>query len=155
MEMQIDDREMQQFAVELGKIAVDYPKESKKFLKAEAKKLRKATVGMMNTKVGRKTGNLRKGIKSGKVYAYKSKDNLSVRVYGGKPSYHAHLIDRGHDIVTPYRWKNKARKHGGGVKKGRARAFPFFQPAAEGFQREFEKDCEDYIDDLLLGRLGK
>lgn len=153
--MEIDDRELQKLAIGLGKVAEDYQKESRKFLKEEAKKLRKETIGMMSSKVGKKTGNLRKGIKSGKVYSYKSKDNLSVRVYGGKPAYHAHLIDRGHDIVTPYRWKNKARKHGGGAKKGRARAFPFFQPATEGFQREFEKDCEDYLDSLILGRLGK
>ena len=153
--MDIDNRELLEFADELVEIVNDYPKEAKKFLKKEARDLRKSTVTEMNRKVGKKTGNLRKGIKMGQVYRYRENDNLSVRVYGGKPAHHAHLIDRGHKIVTPYRWRKKPRKHGGGAVTGRARAFPFFEPAGEKFEDKFREDCQEFLDDLIIGGIGK
>ena len=121
-------------------------------MKNEAKELKKVTVQEMNSKVGKKTGNLRKGIKAGKVYHYKG--NLAVRVYGGKPAHHAHLIDRGHRIVTPRKWRGKIRNLGG-KEKGRARAFPFFEPSAKNFESKFEKDCEEFLDNLIIGRVEK
>ena len=151
----MNNRELIEFADELAEIAEDYPKETKKFLKKEAVELRKKTVAEMDSQVGRKTGNLRKGIKAGKVYRYRENDNLSVRVYGGKPAHHAHLIDRGHRIVVPHNWRRKPRKRGGGEVKGRAKAFPFFQPAGEKFEDEFKNDCQEFLDDLIIGRIGK
>ena len=153
--MDIDNRKLLEFTDELAEIASDYPKDAKKFLKREARDLRKVTVAEMNRQVGRKTGNLRKGIKDGQVYRYRGNDNLSVRVYGGKPAHHAHLIDRGHRIVVPHNWRKKPRKSGGGVEKGRAKAFPFFKPAAEKFEDKFQTDCQEFLDDLIIGGVGK
>ena len=151
----IDNRELIEFADGLAEIVNDYPKEAKKFLKDEARELRKLTVTEMSRQVKRRKGNLRKGIKAGRVYRYRENDNLSIRVYAGKPAYHAHLIDRGHRIVTPHNWRKKPRISGGGEVKGRAKARPFFKPAGEKFEDKFREDCQKFLDDLIIGGIGK
>lgn len=153
--MDIDNRELLEFADGLVEIVNDYPKEAKKFLKDEAKELRKITANEMSRQVKRRTGHLRRGIKTGRVYRYRENDNLSIRVYAGKPAYHAHLIDRGHKIVVPYNWKKKPRISGGGEVKGKAKARPFFKPAAEKFEDKFKNDCQEFLDNLIIGRIGK
>ena len=73
-----------------------YPKEAKKMLRKQGsvgrKKLRENTKSV----TGKKTGNLLKGIKHGKVYQYKNGD-FQIRVKNTAP--HAHLIEYGHSNI--------------------------------------------------------
>lgn len=127
--------DLDDFAKDLLAAAMDLQtgKYAKQFLRKEGSKLRKKTVNKAKSKVNKRSGNLFKAIKRGKVYKYDG--DLAVRVHGGK---HTHLINNGHRIVD----KN-GNEHG--FKEG----IHFFESAEEDFGDEYEKDCLELIDDLL------
>jgi hypothetical protein len=110
------------------------PKESKKFLRTEGTKLRKATLSKAKEKVKKKTGRYYKSIKRGKVYNYDGA--LSIRCYSSAP--HAHLIEKGHRLV------NKDGQEIGWV-DGRH----VFEETEEEFKGTYYNDCEDFIDEVL------
>ncbi|WP_244833375.1 HK97 gp10 family phage protein [Clostridium sp. BJN0001] len=158
----IDTSDLDDFAKNL----LDYsnseqPKKSKKFLQKEGNKLRKKTLSKAKSLTTKHTGNYYKGIKRGKVYHYKSKENNSVRVYGGSP--HAHLIEYGHrEVLNPTKEGDKAANIGGNnfakaVKEGKGigtqigfvEGLHVFEKAGKEFGSEFNKDCEDYAEDML------
>lgn len=116
----------------------EMPKQSKKFLQQEGNKLRRATLSKAKTLTNKVTGNYYKGIKRGKVYHYRDKNNNSVRVYGGSP--HAHLIEYGHRKVS----KN-------GVETGFVEGKYVFEKAKTEFESEFNSDCEKFAEDILEG----
>jgi hypothetical protein len=119
-----------------------YPKETKKFIKDEAKKLTKKTQAIAGdiVKTTGKNGNksYHKQFKTGKTYKYYG-DDICCRAYNSSP--HAHLIENGH--------KNKD----GSFTLGR---YPF-KIAQTEFKGEFEKDCDtflgQYVDDTVNGKL--
>lgn len=113
----------------------DMPKKNKKFMQSEGNKLRKKTLTKAKSLTNKKTGNYYKGIKRGKVYHYRDKNNNSVRVYGGSP--HAHLIEYPHRIIV------------NGVEKGMSKGKYVFEKSAKEFESEFNKDCENYAEDIL------
>lgn len=113
----------------------DMPKKSKKFMQNEGNKLKKKTLTKAKSLTKKKTGNYYKGIKRGKVYHYRDKNNNSVRVYGG--SSHAHLIEYPHRIIID------------GVEKGMTEGKYVFEKAAKEFEPEFNEDCEDFSEDIL------
>ena len=123
-------------AIEL--IRKNYPKEVKKFMQSEGTKLKNKTVKKARTAVGKKTGNYEKGIKRGKYYKYAPTGADSIRVYSGKPAHHGHLIEYGHDMVTP-----------GGKKVGRVQGYHIFKNAADEFEDRYEKDSEKFADKIL------
>lgn len=132
----IDTSDIDDFAKSLLEFAnSDMPKQSKKFLQKEGNKLRKKTLAKAKSLTNKKTGNYYKGIKRGKVYHYRYKNNNSVRVYGGSP--HAHLIEYPHRIIV------------NGVEKGMTDGKYVFEKAAREFEPEFNKDCEDFAEDIL------
>lgn len=113
----------------------DMPKKSKKFMQNEGNKLKKMTLTKAKSLTKKKTGNYYKGIKRGKVYHYRDKNNNSVRVYGG--SSHAHLIEYGHrQIVDEKEVGFVEGKH-------------VFEKAKNEFESEFNSDCEDFAEDIL------
>lgn len=112
----------------------EYPKQVKSFLQKEGNKLRKITVAKAKSKVKKKTGNYLRGIKRGKVYKYLG-DEDTVRVYGGN---HAHLIEKGHRIVTK-----------DGREVGFAKGYDVFQEAEEEFENPYFSDMESFIDDFI------
>lgn len=131
--------ELDRYAREILKIAQnDMPRETKKFIRTEGRKLRTATRKKARKRVKKKTGNYLKGIKSGKAYIYRGNGGLSIRVYAGKPAYHGHLIEYGHII------KNKK----GGPELGFVRGFNVFDEAGKEFQSEFFSDTEKFIDEI-------
>ena len=81
-------------------VAKTYPKEVKKFMQSEGTKLKNRTVKTAKSTVGEKTGNYLKGIKRGKHYKYSGNGADSIRVYSGRPAYHGHLVEYGHEMVT-------------------------------------------------------
>lgn len=135
-----DTRELTKFQRELIDIAQKkMPKESKTFLRTQGKKLRKETLAAAKSSgIKKKTGNLYKGIKTGKVYTFKSNGGLSIRVYGGNPGYHIHLLEYGHRQVT------KDGKEVGFVKGKK-----FFEKAAKQFESVHYDDVQKFLDAAL------
>jgi hypothetical protein len=114
------------------------PKESKKFLKTEGGKLRKLTLQKAKQSVKKGQGNLFKGIKVGKVYIYKGNGGQSIRVYGGKPAYHMHLLEHGHRQVTE-----------DGKEIGFVKGSHFFEAAAKEFEEQYHSDVQDFVDVIV------
>ncbi|CAI3699786.1 conserved hypothetical protein [Clostridium neonatale] len=119
----------------LGYANSDMPKKSKKFMQNEGNKLKKRTLAEAKSLTKKKTGNYYKGIKRGKVYHYRDKNNNSVRVYGGSP--HAHLIEYGHRQIVD------------GKEVGFVEGKHVFEKAKNEFESEFNSDCEDFAEDIL------
>lgn len=120
---------------DLDRLTKSSDKEVKKFLKKEAKQLKKKTVDTAKTRVRKQTGSYLKGIKDGKLYEFEG--SYACRVYSGVP--HAHLIEEGHRIV-------KGKKGG---ELGRVRGKFIFRDTAVAFTKEFEKDSEEMIEELF------
>ena len=114
------------------------PKETSKFLRNEGNKLKRTTLKKAKIKTKKHSGNYYKGIKRGKVYKYRGNGGTSIRVYAGKPAYHAHLLEYGHVI----------RKEKGGEELGFVPGLHIFAESGEEFAPEFEKDTEKFIDEM-------
>ena len=119
----------------MDEIVEKLPREADKFLRKEARKLKKETSARARSKIKKKTGNYIKGIKTGKPYKYKGKDK-SIRVYNSAP--HAHLIEDGHVQID----KN-------GKSHGFVEGKHIFEDSQRKFNKTFFKDCEDFVDELL------
>ncbi len=119
-----------------------YPKEVKKFMQSEGNKLKRKTLELAKFNVGEETGNLFKGIKRGKVYKHRETGADSVRVYGGAPANHVHLIEYGHKMLD----HNKKL-----VKNGRSfvNGYHIFKMAADEFESKYDKDCDKFADKII------
>ena len=137
--MKFDFKELTDFEEELLSLAQEFKngKEAKKFLRNSGNKLKRRTVKHAKSSVKKKTGNLFKGIKRGKVYKYAPTGAFAVRVYAGKPAYHAHLVDRGHRLVR------------NGKEIGFVRGKHFFEKGAKEYESEFPKDVDKFLDNML------
>ena len=125
-------------------IEENYPKDIKRFMKKEGNKLKKKTLGtVQSSTLGKITGNYEKGIKRGKPYKYDGNGADSIRVYSNAP--HAHLIEYGHEIVHSGggRMKKEKRKEQYGT-GNYTRAFQLFRRAADEFESTYETDCEKF-----------
>lgn len=137
--MKIDLRELTKFEEDLLNTAhdLDKGKHTKKFLRSTGNKLKRRTLKHAKASVKPVTGNLFKGIKRGRPYKYRGDGAWSVRVYAGKPAYHAHLVDRGHRLVI----KGKEIK----FIKGKH----FFESGAKEYEPQFYDDTQNFIDKML------
>ena len=145
----LDISQLDDFSKELLKLATKTkPTETRKFLQTEGNKFRKEIVKTAKSRVKERTGNYIKGIKRGKVYKWQ-RDATAVRVYhrngkgqrlknGDMPAPHAHLIEFGHRIVD----KNGNEK---GFKKGKN----VYRDASKNYEKEFLRNCETFIDDVI------
>lgn len=113
---------------------LDNGKEVKKHLRKEGSKLSRRQKSQIKKLVKKKTGNLLKGAKRGKVY--KNKGEWTVRAYNSSP--HGHLIDKGHRIVD----KN-------GVEKGFKTGVNFLEKAEKDFADDYHADTQNFIDKML------
>lgn len=113
---------------------LDNGKEVKKYLRKEGSKLSRRQKSQIKKLVKKKTGNLLKGAKRGKVY--KNKGKWTVRAYNSSP--HGHLIDKGHRIVD----KN-------GVEKGFKTGVNFLEKAEKDFEDDYHADTQNFIDKML------
>ena len=112
------------------------PKETKKFIRKEGTQLKKLTVKNAKANVKKKTGTYFKSIKKGKLYMYQGNGGTSIRVYSSAP--HAHLIEKGHRIVTP-----------GGTEKGFKPGYHIFDNSRAEFENTFYGDIEKLIDNVI------
>lgn len=137
--MEFDFKELTDFEEELLNLAQEFKsgKEAKKFLRRTGNKLQRRTLKHAKSSVNKKTGNLYKGIKRGKVYKYGPTGAFAVRVYAGKPAYHAHLVDKGHRIVVD------------GKEVGFVKGKHFFEAGAKEYEPQYYEDVEKFLDDML------
>lgn len=134
-----DISELTNFDKNLLKLAHEkMPKESKKFLQSQGTKLRNLTLAKARQRVKKNKGNLYKGIKKGKVYTFKGNGGQSIRVYGGKPAYHIHLLEYGHRKVSK-----------DGEELGFVKGAHFFEDAAKEFPETHYKDLQAFLDETL------
>ena len=128
----------------LAKVKDEFPKETKDFLQAEAKKLQKIAVSTAKTLVKTKTGNYLNGYKTGgkgkkrggfrigNVYQYGGSlsSDTCIRVYNN--AHHAHLIETGH------------KTQNGGYVQGKH----VLETSEKQFMPDFTKDCADFLEDF-------
>lgn len=131
-------REFQEACVNMA--THDFPQITKKFMKAEAKKLKKHMVDKAKSTVGKVTGNYYKGFKAGKkVYPY-SDAEYNVRAYNSSP--HAHLIEHGHRMTdhqgNSIRWVD---------------GYHIIEDSGKEFETEFERDINEDLSRRLLEEL--
>lgn len=130
----LDVSELEDYAEWAARIGKNWPKKSKKMMRQSGTKLKRKTLQQIRiVNLGKITGNYRAGITRGKVY--KKDGNTRIRVYSNSP--HGHLIEDGHDVVR------------GGKLVGHVSGREVFAEAAEKFEEEFGKDCEDMIDEMI------
>lgn len=137
-----DFSELTKFEKKLVTMANDtMPKQSRKFMRKQSVKLNKKNKKVFKSKkIGKKTGNLLKGFKSGKAYKYKGV--WSSRAYNSSP--HAHLLNDGY-MWTPNKKQTGEEKFIPG--------FHFMEEAANGFEKEYYGDIEDFLKNTIIERL--
>lgn len=134
-----DYREMDELIETFGKLEREFPKETDKFLKKAGKKQASWIKKGYRLKTKKLTGNLIKGVKTGKPYIYKN-DEHQLRVYSKAP--HAHLIEFGHNMRDKY---GKPVKKGKSFVEGRR----IVETERKAFESEFYKMADEWIDDFL------
>lgn len=126
---------------DIGELIEALPKETEKFMKAEARELRKFIVAYAKTKVKKLTGNYFKGFKAGKkVYAW-SDAEYNVRVYNTMP--HTHLIENGHRLVIA------------GKTVGFIQGRHVMEEANKKYEAEFREHVENNLADFIAKELDK
>ena len=131
-----DFSELEELEEDLLRVANEtMPKESKKFLRKEALKVRKQARGGLRTAYKKKTGNLVKMVKPGRSYLYTPERAYQIRVH---MAYHENVVDYGHTATN-------GREVRGKRVKDRVEAF---------FSDEFTEDVEKFIDEMLEEGLG-
>lgn len=142
-----DIRELERLNQKLLSLAQkQYPKDTKNFLRKEARKTRKLLRANTKAVTKKKTGNLLKGIKYGPVK--KHAENFQIRVYNTAP--HAHLIEHGH-VMAGHDGKPLHDKFG--AERWVDGRYPAAKTTLE-MKKEFPEDAEPFIDELLRKGLG-
>ena len=140
MSVEFDFHELTEFQEDVLKSANNnFPKEARNFMQRAGNALAKAVRAGYKAKTGKKTGNLRRGVKRGRAYKW-NRNEWQVRVYNKAP--HAHLLEYGHRFRTI---KRRGWKYTGQYVKGRH----VVGAAANAFPGTFNKMCEDFVDEFL------
>lgn len=121
----------------IERTGIMFPKETKKFMKEHARELAKETKAKARGRVHKRTGNLFKGIKAGKV-VYEFDDTLNVRVIYGSPARHGHLIEFGHKTRT-----------------GFVRAYNIMRDALQAYENKWARAVEDDLCDFIVKELER
>lgn len=131
-------------------VAKKYPNLAEKTMKKERRDFIKNMKDETWKKVDQHTGNLVKGYRFGPINA--ARGNLESDFYaeGGKKNPHFHLVNNGHELVTPVSRRGKKLEHGGreiGFVPGRRIKEPIIekwkQEHAVRAERMLNKICEE------------
>lgn len=142
----LDLSELYAFADELEAAAKRNPKRAKKLLQKQGNKLRSKTKSRAMQVYGRKHKKPKKyaggdhyvdTIKRGKPYNFRAENVQAIRVYSSSP--HAHLLEKGHNMVTHQPGKERVKFVPGDH---------IFENTANQFRPEFERACEDFSDEV-------
>lgn len=141
-----DTKELTNYEKQLVNLAKNkMPNESKKFMKQQGNKLTKKNKKAYQSKgIDEKTGNLKKGFKTGKVYKFNG--SLSIRSFNSSP--HAHLLDKGF-VWKPHKRVAKGQKK---IQTGDEKFIPgfnFMDEARRAFESGYYEDAQEFIDDML------
>lgn len=139
--------EFSEIEKDFNKFIVKYPKEAKKFLKAEARKISniskkkaksqlKLTKGKKFNKKGKEVKTYLKGFKVGKVFE-DVENGTTVRAYNS--AKHAHLIELG--------TVNRSNKKG--ANRGYIRGYRILEKSKNEFKDKFEQDCVKFVDQII------
>ena len=116
-----------------------YPVKAKKLMNRAGTALKKIAKEEYKAKTQKRTGNLLKGVKKGKVYKFNGNE-WQIRVKNKAP--HAHLLEYGHRMVD---WRTNKESRRTPYVKGRS---PMAN-AAEAFQPVFNQMCEEFADEII------
>ena len=134
-----DFSELTEFQKDVTKLVnYKYPGKAKKLMNKAGTALRKIVKADYKAKTKKKTGLLHKSVSKGKPYQYGG--TWQIRVFNKAP--HAHLLEYGHRFRTI---KRRGWKYTGLYVKGRH----IIGDAAEAFTPEFNRMCEDFVDELI------
>lgn len=132
----------------LTELGDNLPKQYDSFLKSEARKINKNLKTIAESRITSRSGNYMSSLKVGKIYTYDG--TKSIRVYSGRPAYHAHLIEYGHLIVREKISGTEAKKTErrnqlaqAGNKK--TKAYNIFKDARAQALETFESDVSKFI----------
>ncbi len=148
----IDLSELDEFTDRLIQSSKEAKKTQRRFLQQQGNKLKRKTKAQARVSgIKTQSGNYMKGIKRGKVWSSRN-GAQSVRVYSNAP--HAHLIEEGHDqVVNPGKGKGNGRgvRPGKGIGRtvGHVEGREVFLKAGEAFEPEYERACEEAIDEMI------
>lgn len=117
-------------------LAENLEKQQKKHMKKQAQSLSKIIKQKIKTRVKKKTGNLLKSVKAGKVYKFEG--NESCRVYSSAP--HAHLIEYGHRMLN---------KNGQSTKLDRVEGKYIFRDGKKEYEKTFKEETNKFIQDVV------
>lgn len=134
-----DYREMDDLVEMFDTLEREFPKETDKFLKKAGNKQAQWIKKGYRLQTKKRTGNLLKGVKTGKPYIYEGNSH-QIRAYSKAP--HAHLIESGHKMLDKY---GKEVKHGKSFVKGRR----VVETNRKAFESEFYKMADEWIDEFL------
>ena len=133
--LEIEDKGMDEFRETLSYFERNFPRETSRMMLKVGNKVRTIVRREARQKVKKNTGNFLKSIKRGKVFVNASNE-MTVRVYpSAKIAPHAHLIERGHRIVTK-----------SGEEVGFAKGKYVFESAQSEIEREYTKIVEQELD---------
>ena len=142
--LEFDISELDVYAESMIEFASNnFPKVTERFMKSEATKLKnKAKRSAKGKLKSQPTGNYVKGFKAGKkVYEY-GDVKYNVRVYNSAP--HAHLIEYGHNLVTP-----------GGTIKGFVPGRHILENSVIAYQESFSQNIENRLIEKIKEELEK
>lgn len=143
----IDIRGFDETKAALMEAAKKYPDLAKSALEDTGRKFRNDVVKETYRAVEKRTGNLTKGYKLGKVERFG--ELMQVNFYAeGKRNPHFHLIENGHKLVTPKTRKGKKLKNGGkniGTVPGRL----IVGKVRKDYDGKLQKKIKDELDRLL------
>ena len=164
----LNTRDIDKFAEDVYKFASEkMPKESRKFIRKQGKNLLQATQReAIFSGIHHKSHTYYDSIKQGKVYKYKKNGAISNRVYSSDNK--AHLLEEGHrEVLNPVDNKKVAPIGDGrfakGVKKGKGigkeigfvKGYHVFSNAAKEYEETYNKECEKFIEDVVIKEIIK
>lgn len=97
----------------LYKAQEQYPDLAEKMLRREQREFKKKMEEETWNKVNKKTGNLTKGFRFSKIQSFHGDIETDFYAEGGKRNPHFHLINNGHEHITPVTRKGRRLKNGG------------------------------------------
>ncbi len=135
--------ELSDFKNKLGEsVEKLFPKETKNFLRNEAKKQSKIQKQVAKQKVGTKSNSdksYHKKFKIGKIFE-EEQNSKNIRAYNSSP--HGHLIENGHFQVPR---GNKGASNEGGSSNGWTNGKHVIETAQIMFKEEYYKDCDEFL----------
>lgn len=126
-------------------VAKQYPDLAEKAMKKEQRDFIKDMKNETWKAVDKQTGNLVKGYRFGPINAVRGNLESDFYAEGGKKNPHFHLINNGHELVTPVSRRGRKFKNGGreiGFVQGRR----IKEPIIEKWKQEHPARAERMLD---------